>query len=109
MKEFSRLIEFPSPYGVLFILIKESFKCLQCKRTLGFPSPYGVLFILIFQKCKELIKEWIQYRFPSPYGVLFILIVSKNRYMIIYLSFRLLTEYYSFLFKNLKFKFNIDS
>ena len=38
-----------------------------------FPSPYGVSFILIWKEIKELVKE-MNVEFPSPYGVIFILI-----------------------------------
>ena len=42
-------------------------------RSLGlFPSPYGVLFILIGEWISSDVDEYE--RFPSPYGVLFILI-----------------------------------
>ena len=40
--------EFPSPYGVLFILIGNYFRTYkEAEEVLKFPSPYGVLFILI--------------------------------------------------------------
>ena len=60
-----------------------------------FPSPYGVSFILIIQNWND---DFFYMEFPSPYGVSFILIshtTSKHRNL--FLSFRLLTEYHSFL------------
>ena len=62
--------EFPSPYGVSFILIK--FNIDGYKNLFKFPSPYGVSFILIRKSMTELIKGLL--KFPSPYGVSFILI-----------------------------------
>ena len=41
------VIEFPSPYGVSFILIKPRYIGTSLVYG-GFPSPYGVSFILIF-------------------------------------------------------------
>ena len=38
--------EFPSPYGVSFILMKMKKEIAICIE-IGFPSPYGVSFILI--------------------------------------------------------------
>ena len=41
-------LEFPSPYGVLFILILKPSETFNARRLASlFPSPYGVLFILI--------------------------------------------------------------
>ena len=64
-----------------------------------FPSPYGVSFILILSK-----NEWLIFskyvKFPSPYGVSFILILDITTIVlsnILTSSFRLLTEYHSFL------------
>ena len=42
----ARILGFPSPYGVSFILIKEDMLCLGVD-FFKFPSPYGVSFILI--------------------------------------------------------------
>ena len=39
--------EFPSPYGVIFILIKSGYSAGSFDAE--FPSPYGVIFILIFK------------------------------------------------------------
>ena len=47
-------------------------KNVRCKKNGEFPSPYGVLFILI--RKEKGYKLHIAYKFPSPYGVLFILI-----------------------------------
>ena len=63
-----------------------------------FPSPYGVLFILIFM-AKKLTAGNLLGAFPSPYGVSLILIdkilldIETNTLP----CFRLLTEYHSFL------------
>ena len=88
--------EFPSPCGVLFILIRIRKKSIgirkkarvsvslwsiihsymknlkYTKENLMFPSPYGVSFILIrfFSLCYDAVDK----KFPSPYGVSFILI-----------------------------------
>ena len=68
-------------------------------REFPFPSPYGVIFILTrgnTSKKKERLGE-----FPSPYGVIFILMCFLKYWMtLFFLSFRLLTELYSFLFKS---------
>ena len=65
-------LEFPSPYGVSFILISIETPIPEVSMGM-FPSPYGVSFILI---C--VLKSGYIYRlgkkFPSPYGVSFILI-----------------------------------
>ena len=61
----------------------------------GFPSPYGVIFILTIDKYYD---ELTGIEFPSPCRVLFILIKMKKIFE--YngnISFRLLTELYSFL------------
>ena len=113
---------FPSPCRVLFILIVVN-RVFKAGASFVFPSPYGVSFLLIWQNrwwvcewvsCFRLLTEYhsflltprnpmlnrIYLLFPSPYGVSFILIgknwdfsstTSKH-------SFRLLTEYHSFLF-----------
>ena len=44
-----------------------------------FPSPYGVSFILII---KGAMKRYEKNEFPSPYGVSFILICRYNRRML---------------------------
>ena len=71
----------------------------QMRKQAEFPSPYGVSFILI---CTCLYIAWnITSSFPSPYGVSFILMSSKDStYSIITISFRLLMEYHSFLLNN---------
>ena len=43
-------IEFPSPYGVLFILIGKTTFAEKLQYLAPFPSPYGVLFILMRTK-----------------------------------------------------------
>ena len=48
IKDKYEIKPFPSPYGVLFILINlDSDNRFVKKMTYGFPSPYGVSFILI--------------------------------------------------------------
>ena len=114
---------FPSPYGVSFILIFKKgidFLLIICYM---FPSPYGVSFILIsiiIVIYIFLIKKWVSVslrsiihsyylynefnkslmwgnQFPSPYGVSFILIFKDISIINLSISFRLLTEYHSFL------------
>ena len=68
---------FPSPYGVSFILIDNTVNMYNTKYNSKFPSPYGVSFILIYT-----------------------IIIS---YLFLNCSFRLLTEYHSFLFKKIEF------
>ena len=63
--------KFPSPYGVSFILILTHLCSIQLIFSRQFPSPYGVSFILIV--CISYTKRWRRQ------------------------SFRLLTEYRSFL------------
>ena len=112
--------EFPSPYGVSFILIDryvyqyyidDSFRLLmeyhsflltQMKKLLenkivGFPSPYGVSFILIRRKNFNYFRKYT--KFPSPYGVSFILIrrIVNVTGSVNIRGFRLLMEYHSFL------------
>ena len=67
----------------------------------GFPSPYGVSFILIMSKLFSLsaLQVLKSFRLLTEYHsfLLFNLLYSND---IDELSFRLLTEYHSFLFKN---------
>ena len=86
---------FPSPYGVLFILIAVS-KFGNDTNGKVFPSPYGVSFILIGNVRT---REEIAKVFPSPYGVSFILINMLKGLVKVGLGFRLLTEYHSFLWQ----------
>ena len=68
--------QFPSPYGVSFILIVKN---IRVGEELGkkFPSPCGVSFILIQEDKETLATAYAE--FPSPYGVLFILIsIAKS-------------------------------
>ena len=44
--DMQKTAKFPSPYGVIFILIFETLHCIH-NLNLQFPSPYGVIFILI--------------------------------------------------------------
>ena len=67
------VIEFPSPYGVSFILITFKNTTIIKNAVIEFPSPYGVSFILIYDKNKYKAYEK---GFPSPYGVSFILIYT---------------------------------
>ena len=141
--------EFPSPYGVSFILINVdkiiigtekctrfrlltelysfllvwnylllirfflgfrlltelySFLPGKTKKTYEiynrFPSPYGVIFILTYCFIRHN-NKWVSCtEFPSPYGVIFILTKETEvlNIRLKYQSFRLLTEYHSFLF-----------
>ena len=67
--------------------------------VISFPSPYGVSFILITDYPK--VATFGGCEFPSPYGVSFILIfLIKKVYNKNINSFRLLTEYHSFLSSN---------
>ena len=90
-------LKFPSPYGVSFILIDKMIT--QIKHLTGeFPSPYGVIFILT--ESIFLYVTGLTVAFPSPYGVSFILMCNNQSMVIInILSFRLLMEYHSFLFR----------
>ena len=45
---FNVIGEFPSPYGVSFILILKHIKFDNDNKIAEFPSPYGVSFILIY-------------------------------------------------------------
>ena len=100
------IVEFPSPYGVSFILIvicllvyyifHWSFRLLteyhsflygtntnDDESQVTFPSPYGVSFILIIYEANNLIDLYY-IQFPSPYGVSFILILwSKKSFIAI--------------------------
>ena len=98
------IIEFPSPYGVIFILT-ELTQCYQDKQFLisfrllteyhsflcettvlfkttnyKFPSPYGVSFILINNIVKKI--QSTDQKFPSPCGVIFILTNGYQNFMI---------------------------
>ncbi len=61
--------KFPSPCGVLMILIY--FTSANARELFKFPSPCGVLMILIE---KKMTNNEIN-KFPSPCGVLMILII----------------------------------
>ena len=65
------VIEFPSPYGVSFILITFKNTTIIKNAVIEFPSPYGVSFILILSSINYSTCAFV---FPSPYGVSFILI-----------------------------------
>ena len=68
------------------------------KCGIKFPSPYGVSFILIYYDIVSACEK--ENMFPSPYGVSFILIYEMDGYYYTdtpMFSFRLLTEYHSFL------------
>ena len=69
--------KFPSPYGVIFILMKL-LSITEKEFKLLFPSPYGVIFILIITGEIKGIELDVLVKFPSPYGVIFILIYNKN-------------------------------
>ena len=108
--------------SIIHSYFMEVVKCQTSEKT-GFPSPYGVSFILML--LLKFSSYFFVSLFPSPYGVSFILInlgkkwdslnieVSVSLRSIIHSyikalqmsiqirrkeSFRLLTEYHSFLF-----------
>ena len=56
--------------------------CMKNGKALGFPSPYGVLFILIMY-AKATFKDVIKYKFPSPYEVTFTFILYSKKNCII--------------------------
>ena len=87
---------FPSPYGVIFILIILALLLILGLYVLGFPSPYGVIFILIFDTFalnkKNNLKVSVSLRsYIHSYVILLQYLYSLLK------SFRLLTELYSFL------------
>ena len=71
------LLEFPSPYEVLFILISIRFFDYPVVDYKEFPSPCGVSFILIGNNIRIINSHIFKEKFPSPYGVLFILMNSN--------------------------------
>ena len=73
------LNQFPSPYGVSFILMFDE-ETKDSHKTWKFPSPYGVLFILIFM-AKKLTAGNLLGAFPSPYGVSFILSLWSKSFL----------------------------
>ena len=92
--------KFPSPYGVSFILMK--FFIAYDKNSIIFygfrllTEYHSFLFVL------DTMGAYVHYmeKFPSPYGVSFILMnthLTQTLLLIIVSSFRLLTEYHSFL------------
>ena len=90
-------LKFPSPYGVLFILIASKIGAKVVVATTKFPSPCGVLFILILrlkgdtEKNSKGVSVSLRSIIHSYIGI-------KNKlYLILEKSFRLLAEYYSFL------------
>ena len=90
-------IEFPSPYGVSFILTFSS-----CFHTSQVSSVSVSLWSIIHSYLQQsAYHKYVCYQFPSPYGVSFILTLVLN--MIgadIDERFRLLMEYHSFLQRN---------
>ena len=70
-----RSIEFPSPYGVTFILT-HLIQVLVDNYLYTFPSPYGVIFILTKYQFKFKVFSGVAL-FPSPYGVIFILTINS--------------------------------
>ena len=65
-------VEFPSPYGVSFILTNNCNNWEEVEEYFMFPSPYGVSFILTKKDLSKYSCYWCVL-FPSPYGVSFIL------------------------------------
>ena len=91
---------FPSPYGVLFILIVYGWDGTRSEPELSFRLLTEYYSFLLL---KDLAREVYYYGgFPSPYGVLFILIIWTTEGIYNVFCFRLLTEYYSFLLKILE-------
>ena len=77
--EYSSLqaLKFPSPCGVLFILIKNNLSWLKMEHLVGFrllTEYYSFLYLRKVLKRKEELNA-----FPSPYGVSFILIMSLKK------------------------------
>ena len=67
--------EFPSPYGVSFILIR--YFCIPCNPTKS--NGVSVSLRSIIHSYAKMIKfksDSIEVKFPSPYGVSFILMVG---------------------------------
>ena len=115
--------KFPSPYGVSFILILKDFTSKDLKNVLCFRllTEYHSFLCLINVEMKyylyitsfRLLTEYHSFlllyiiskiknrsEFPSPYGVSFILInlhIKAKKEYGKHSSFRLLTEYHSFL------------
>ena len=100
---FRRLgIKFPSPCGVLFILIELRFWLRQTRTWHVSVSLWSIIYSYIKTSKKWLKKQWLSFRllaeyysflwtnkyslsteddilkFPSPYGVSFILIYMEN-------------------------------
>ena len=90
---------FPSPYGVSFILIKNEWLIygVYCNVSFRLLTEYHSF---LFNETYILKGIEFEYEFPSPYGVSFILIsTSTSSVSSTSSSFRLLTEYHSFLFR----------
>ena len=90
-------IEFPSPYGVSFILIQIVI-CEATGDVWKFPSPYGVSFILMGNEI-YLSSSFIYKVSVSLWSIIHSYDTSKILDGMYYLSFRLLMEYHSFLFE----------
>ena len=71
VKLFEEVFKFPSPYGVLFILIIKKFLIENNKKFVSV-SLRSIIHSYIKVRTNILFFELIG--FPSPYGVLFILI-----------------------------------
>ena len=118
--------EFPSPYGVSFILMSKNWyfklKILNLWVSVSlrsiihsyprffsddniypllFPSPYGVSFILISYIASISFKFYVSFRLLTEYHS-FLCFILFSIYSLLF-SFRLLTEYHSFLwYSNIK-------
>ena len=123
LKDFDK--KFPSPYGVSFILMFLNTTCKALEKFISFrllTEYHSFLFVQYFLliyhhklgvsvSLRSIIHSYIDgnfkkyknylIRFPSPYGVSFILMFLNTTCKALekFISFRLLTEYHSFLFK----------
>ena len=120
-----QIIKFPSPYGVIFILIITNKHSINLYHH-EFPSPYGVIFILIIKEhgydspndfcvsvsLRSYIHSYVLFTIVHLMGVTAEVSVSLRSYIHSYayqrsnregiylpISFRLLTELYSFLYE----------
>ena len=90
MESFRLLTEYHS-----FLFIIDEGEHLKAN-VIEFPSPYGVSFILILKH--RIVWEQHHKKFPSPCGVSFILIKGFMKFDDLWdYRFRLLAEYHSFL------------
>ena len=67
-----------SLWSIIHSYIQDKNEALKIARINEFPSPYGVLFILIYDITDHYWFSMTDSKFPSPYGVLFILIYRSS-------------------------------